>query len=61
MYTEQAWSERVSPQLGEDLSVSTFAERFLSKPTVHLPPDTICLWQDIVAPNASGLRRWYGG
>ena len=42
-YTNQAWSERVPPQLGENLSVSTFAERFLSQPTVHLPPDTTCL------------------
>ena len=49
-YTDQTWSCRVPPQLGENLSVSTFAERFLSKPTVHLPPDAICLWQDALAP-----------
>ena len=49
-YSDQTWSERVPPQLGENLSVSMFAERFLSKPTVHLPPDAICLWQDVVAP-----------
>ena len=52
-YTDRAWSERVPPQLGENLSVSTFAERFLSKLTVHLPPDAICLWQDIVEPTTS--------
>jgi hypothetical protein len=49
-YTDQTWSVRVPPQLGENLSVATFAERFLSKPTVHLPIDAICLWQDVVAP-----------
>ena len=52
-YTDRAWSERVPPQLGENLSVSTFAERFLSRPTVHLPPDAICLWQDVVAPTTT--------
>ena len=52
-YSDQTWSERVPPQLGENLAVSTFAERFLSQPTVHLPPDTICLWQDIVAPTTN--------
>ena len=52
-YTDRTWSERVPPQLGENLSVSTFAERFLSKPTVHLPPDAISLWQDIVEPTTS--------
>jgi hypothetical protein len=52
-FTDQTWSDRVPPQLGENLSVSTFAERFLTKPTVHLPPDAICLWQDIVAPTTN--------
>ena len=53
MYTDETWSDRVPPQLGENLSVSTFAERFLSQPTVHLPPDAICLWQDVIAPTTS--------
>ena len=48
-YTDVTWSGRVPPQLGENLSVATFAERFLSQPTVHLPPDAICLWQDLMA------------
>jgi hypothetical protein len=52
-YTDQTWSDRVPPQLGENLSVSTFAERLLRKPTVHLPPDAICLWQDVVAPTTT--------
>ena len=52
-YTDEVWSGRVPPQLGENLSVSTFAERFLSKPTVHLPPDAVCLWQDVVAPTTN--------
>ena len=52
-YTDQTWSARVPPQLGENLSVSTFAERFLGKPTVHLPPDAVCLWQDVVAPTTN--------
>ena len=52
-YSDQTWSDRVPPQLGENLSMSTFAERFLSKPTVHLPPDAICLWQDMVAPTTN--------
>ena len=49
-YSDESWSSRVPPQLGENLSVSMFAERFLSNPTVHLPPDAICLWQDVMAP-----------
>ena len=52
-YTDYGWSDRVPPQLGENQSVSTFAERFLSKPTVHLPPDAICLWQDVAAPTTT--------
>jgi hypothetical protein len=52
-YTDQTWSDRVPPQLGENLSVSRFAERFLSKPTVHLPPDVVCLWQDVIAPTTN--------
>ena len=48
-YTDRAWSARVPPQLSENLSVSAFAERFLTLPTVRLLPDAICLWQDTIA------------
>ena len=46
-YTAAEWSTRVPDRASEPLSPQDFADRFLSRPTTHLPPDTVCIWQDL--------------
>lgn len=50
-YTSLEWEQRVPPQLSEGSTPQAFADRFLTGATTHLPPDAICLWQDIHAPS----------
>ena len=50
-YSASEWQQRVPPQLSEGSTPQAFAERFLTRATSHLPPDAICLWQDLLAPS----------
>ncbi len=50
-YSASEWEERVPPQLSEGCTPQAFADRFLTGATTHLPPDAICLWQDVLAPS----------
>ena len=50
-YSATEWERRVPPQLSEGSTPQAFADRFLTGATTHLPPDAICLWQDLLAPS----------
>ena len=48
-YSTIVRQRRVPPQLRGGSTTRAFAQRFLTGATTQLPPDTICLWQDLMA------------
>ena len=38
-------------KLSEGSTPPAFADRYLTGATTHLPPDAICIWQDLLAPS----------
>ena len=50
-YSAVEWERRVPSQLSEGSTPPAFANRYLTGATTHLPPDAICIWQDLLAPS----------
>ena len=50
-YSTIVRQRRVPPQLSEGSRPQAFVQRFLTDATTYLPPDTICLWQDLMSPS----------